>query len=81
MSVIYLDLMSPLNSCSLPLGIERAILHAPAYLTLQPLSSTVSYIAIRTGKFLPYLLTLTFPVCHSALDAESTQKRRLFSST
>jgi len=58
-SVIYLDLMLPLNSSGLPLGIERAILHAPIYLTLQPLSSTDSYISIRPGKFLPYLLTLT----------------------
>ena len=59
MSVIDPDLMSPLNSSGLPLGIERAILHTPIYLTLQPLSSTASYITIRTGKLLPYLLTLT----------------------
>jgi len=61
--------MSPLNSCGPPPGIERAILHAPVYMTLQPLRSTIAYITIRTGKLLPYLLTLT------------SFKRRLFSST
>ena len=60
MSAIYLDLMSPLNSCSLPPGIERAALHTPVYMILQPLSSTAFRIAAETGKLLPYLLTLTF---------------------
>jgi len=67
MSIIYLDLTSPLNSSSPPPGIGRVALRAPVYMTLQPLSCTASHIAIRTGKLLPYLLTLTF--------------RRLFSST
>ena len=60
MSAIYLGLMSPLNSSNLPPGIERVVLHTPVYMILQPLSCTASYIAIRTGKLLPYLLTLTF---------------------
>jgi len=67
MSAIYLDRMSPFDSSDLPPGIGRAILHAPVYMILQPLSGTASDIATRTGKLLPYLLTLTL--------------RRLFSST
>jgi len=61
--------MLPLNSSDLPPGFERVALHTPVYMILQPLSSTASDIAIKTGELLPHLLTLTF------------QKRRLFSST
>ena len=52
--------MSPLNSSNLPPSIGRVILRTLVYMILQPLSCTASYIAIRTGKLLPHLLTLTF---------------------
>jgi len=59
MSVIYLRLLSPTSSSSLPPGIGRAVLHAPVYMTLQPERSTASCIAAKPGELLPHLLTLT----------------------
>ena len=59
MSVIYLVLLSPVSFSGLPPGIGRAILHAPVYMTLQPIRRTASYIAIRPGELLPHLFTLT----------------------
>ena len=56
---IYLDLMSPPGSSSLPPGIGRAVLHAPVYMTLQLPSGTASDIAAGSGELLPHLLTLT----------------------
>ena len=58
-SVIYLVLLSPVSFSGLPPGIGRAILHAPVYMTLQPIRRTASYIAIRPGELLPHLFTLT----------------------
>ena len=66
---IYLVLPSPVSFSGLPPGIGRAILHAPVYMTLQPIRRTASYIAIRPGELLPHLFTLTGRV------------RRLFSVT
>ena len=56
---IYLVLPSPVSFSGLPPGIGRAILHAPVYMTLQPIRRTASYIAIRPGELLPHLFTLT----------------------
>ena len=53
----------------LPPGIGRAILHAPVYMTLQPIRRTASRIATGPGELLPHLFTLTGRV------------RRLFSVT
>ena len=56
---IYLVLPSPVSFSGLPPGIGRAILHAPVYMTLQPIRRTAAYIAIRPGELLPHLFTLT----------------------
>ena len=69
MSAIYLVLPSPISFSDLPLGIGRAALHAPIYMTLQPIRRTASSIAGRPGELLPHLFTLT------------GQARRFFSVT
>ena len=66
---IYLVLPSPVSFSGLPPGIGRAILHAPVYMTLQPIRRTASRIATGPGELLPHLFTLTGRV------------RRLFSVT
>lgn len=58
-SAIYLILLSPTGSSGLPLGIGRAILRAPIYMTLQPIRRTASLVAKRSGELLPHLFTLT----------------------
>ena len=58
-SVLPFVLPSPVSFSGLPPGIGRAILHAPVYMTLQPIRRTASYIAIRPGELLPHLFTLT----------------------
>lgn len=60
-SAIYLILLSPTGSSGLPLGIGRAILRAPIYMTLQPIRRTASFVAKRPGELLPHLFTLTTP--------------------
>ena len=60
-SAIYLILLSPTGSSGLPLGIGRAILRAPIYMTLQPIRRTASSVAKRPGELLPHLFTLTTP--------------------
>ena len=60
-SAIYLILLSPTGSSGLPLGIGRAILRAPIYMTLQPIRRTASSVAKRSGELLPHLFTLTTP--------------------
>ena len=46
-SAIYLVLPSPISFSDLPLGIGRAALHAPIYMTLQPIRRTASPITTR----------------------------------
>lgn len=60
-SAIYLILLSPTGSSGLPLGIGRAILRAPIYMTLQPIRRTASLVAKRSGELLPHLFTLAGP--------------------
>ena len=56
---IYLVLPSPVSFSGLPPGIGRAILHAPVYMTLQPIRRTAFYITVKPGELLPHLFTLT----------------------
>ena len=58
-SAIYLVLLSPVSFSGLPPGIGRAALHAPVYMTLQPIRRTASRIATKPGELLPRLFTLT----------------------
>ena len=79
-SIIYLGLMSPPASCSLPPAISPTEVGEPertapcqrlaVYLALQPMRRTADYVAIITGGLLPHLFTLT-----------TDEPKRLFSVT
>lgn len=59
--VIYLDFTLLQSSIDLPLGIGRAVLHAPIYMVFQPIRCTARRCRHSAGELLPRLFTLTLP--------------------
>ncbi len=66
--------MLPFASSNLPPGIERAALHAPVYLILQPIRCTAISVTGNTGGLLPRLFTL-IPTPHPPYGHPLHQER------